>query len=47
MVNEFHKIEGNDENQMKYNTNTNINDYIKDKNTLVKINNSFHLLKNI
>lgn len=46
IVNEFNKIELND-NQVKYNTGININDYIKDKNTLVKINNSFHLLKNI
>ncbi len=47
MVHEFHKIEGNDDNQMKYNTNTNINDYIKDNNTLVKINRSFYSLKNV
>jgi hypothetical protein len=47
MVSEFHKIEGNYDNQLKYTTNTNINDYIKDKSTLVKINNSFHLLKNV
>lgn len=46
MVSEFNKIREND-NQLKYNTNTNINDYLKDKNTLVKINNSFHLLKNV
>lgn len=46
MMSEFNKIEVNS-NQMKYNTNTNINDYLKDKNTLVKINNSLHLLKNI
>ncbi len=46
MVDEFNKIQTND-NQMKYNTGININDYIKDKNTLSKINNSFHLLKNV
>lgn len=46
MVVEFNKIQTND-NEMKYNTGININDYIKDKNTLVKINNSFYLLKNV
>jgi len=46
MIDEFNKIEGND-NIVNYNTNKIINDYIKDKKTLVKINNSFHLLKNV